>query len=196
VCLSVCLSAAVRPHYYTDPDVTWQRGRGCPLVVHCWADLQSGHGLRCYGNITRTLVTSLHPSRDMTIDDIVRTAGWAGSARAAGRRRERPQNRAPHTGSGRGRPAGDRPSTGGILNITAADWTAGFHWWRSGNKKRTQNASEYMLVLALCRVVACNGDVKTGLLKRSAGRSTTGDYRTTATSPELSCSLDLRAEHS
>ena len=25
-----------------------------PLVVHYWADLQSGHGLRCYGNITRT----------------------------------------------------------------------------------------------------------------------------------------------
>ena len=49
-------------------------------------------------------------------DDIVRTAGWAGSARAAGRRPAgdgggRPQNRAPHTGSGRGRPAGDRPPT-------------------------------------------------------------------------------------
>jgi len=67
VCLSVCLSAAVRPHYCTDPDVTWGCGRGCPLVVHYWADLQSVHGLRCYGNITRTLVTSLRPSRDMTI---------------------------------------------------------------------------------------------------------------------------------
>jgi len=66
VCLSVCLTAAVRPHYCTDPDVTWGRGRGCPLVVHYWADLQSVHGLRCYGNITRTLVTSLRPSRDMT----------------------------------------------------------------------------------------------------------------------------------
>ena len=52
--LSVCLSAAVRPHYCMDPDVTWGRARGCPLVVHYWADLQSGHGLRCYGNITRT----------------------------------------------------------------------------------------------------------------------------------------------
>jgi len=81
VCVSVCLSAAVRPHYCTDPDVTWGRGRGCPLVVYYWADLQSGHGLRCYGNITRTQVTSLRPSRDMTI---VQTAGWAGSARAAG----------------------------------------------------------------------------------------------------------------
>jgi len=82
----------------------------------------------------------------------VRTAGWAGSARAAGRRPAgdggRPQNRAPHTGSGRGRPA----AGGGVLNITAAVWTAGFHWWRSGNKKRTQNVSEYILVLALCLV--------------------------------------------
>jgi len=56
VCLCVCLSAAVRPHYCTDPDVTWGCGRGCPLVVHYWADLQSAHGMRCYGNITRTLV--------------------------------------------------------------------------------------------------------------------------------------------
>jgi len=36
-----------------------------PLVAHYWADLQSLHGLRCYGNITRTLVTSLRPSRDI-----------------------------------------------------------------------------------------------------------------------------------
>ena len=27
---------------------------GDALVVHYWADLQSVHGLRCYGNITRT----------------------------------------------------------------------------------------------------------------------------------------------
>ena len=58
VCLSVCLSAAACPHYCTDPDVTWGSGRGCPLVVHYWADLQSVHGLRCYGNITRTLVNA------------------------------------------------------------------------------------------------------------------------------------------
>jgi len=31
-------------------------------------------------------------------------------------------------------------------------WTAGFHWWRFGNTTRTQNVSEYMLVLALCLV--------------------------------------------
>jgi len=54
VSVSVCLSAAACPHYCTDPDVTWGSRRGCPLVVHYWADLQSVHGLRCYGNITRT----------------------------------------------------------------------------------------------------------------------------------------------
>jgi len=66
VCVSICLSTAVRPHYCTEPDVTCGRGRRCPLVVRYWADLQSVHGLRCYGNITRTLVTSLRPSSDMT----------------------------------------------------------------------------------------------------------------------------------
>ena len=54
VCLSVCLSLAACPHYCIDPDVTCGSGRGCPLVVHYWADLQSVHRLRCYGNITRT----------------------------------------------------------------------------------------------------------------------------------------------
>jgi len=56
-------------------------------------------------------------------------------------------------GSGRGWLAGDWPSTGGVLNITVAAWTAGFHWWRSGNITRTQNVSEYVLVLALHLVV-------------------------------------------
>jgi len=51
VCLSVCLSVAACPHYCTDPDVTWGSGRGCPLVVHYWANLQLVHGMRCYGNI-------------------------------------------------------------------------------------------------------------------------------------------------
>jgi len=65
--LCVCLSAAACPHYCTDPDVTWGNSRGCPLVVHYWADLQLVHGLRCYGNIMQTLViTSLPPPHDMT----------------------------------------------------------------------------------------------------------------------------------
>jgi len=52
--LCVCLSAAACSHYCTDADVTWGSGRGCPLVVHYWADLQSVHEWRSYGNITRT----------------------------------------------------------------------------------------------------------------------------------------------
>ena len=54
VCVSVCLSAATCLHYCTDPDVTWVSGRGCPLFVHYWADLQSVHRLHCCGNIMRT----------------------------------------------------------------------------------------------------------------------------------------------
>jgi len=49
VCVSVCLSAAVCPRYCTDPGVTWGVV-GAALVVHYWADLQSVHGMRCYGN--------------------------------------------------------------------------------------------------------------------------------------------------
>ena len=43
----VCVCVCPRPH----ADVTLRHGRGCPLVVHYWADLQSVHGLRCYDNI-------------------------------------------------------------------------------------------------------------------------------------------------
>ena len=52
--------------------------------------------------------------------------------------------------SGRGWLAGDWPLTDGVLNITAPAWTAGFHWWRSGNITRTQNVREYMLALDIC----------------------------------------------
>jgi len=51
VCLSVGLSIATFPHYCTDPDVTWGYGRGCRLVMHYWADLQSVHRYRYYDNI-------------------------------------------------------------------------------------------------------------------------------------------------
>ena len=84
VCLSVCLSVRGRtPTLLHGPGCNLGRGRGCPLVVHYWADLQSVHGLRCYGNITmitRTLVTSLRPFRDMTTRErsagCAHTAGW------------------------------------------------------------------------------------------------------------------------
>jgi len=52
VCVCVCLSFAAFPHYCKDLDVTWGNGRGCPLVVHYWADLQSLHGFRCYDNLS------------------------------------------------------------------------------------------------------------------------------------------------
>jgi len=39
------------PTLLMDPDVSWGNGRGCPLVVHYWADLQSVHGFRCHNNI-------------------------------------------------------------------------------------------------------------------------------------------------
>ena len=49
--LCACLSLAAFPHYCMHPDVTWGNGRGCPLVVHYWADLQLVHGFSCYDNI-------------------------------------------------------------------------------------------------------------------------------------------------
>jgi len=58
VCVSVHSS-----HYCTDPDVTWGNGRGCPPVVHYWADLQLVHGFRRYDSIAlRVLAISAHNS--------------------------------------------------------------------------------------------------------------------------------------
>jgi len=56
-----------------------------------------------------------------------------------------------------GWPVTGRQWVGGVLNITAAAWTAGFHWWHSGDITRMQNVSEYMLVLALCLVDIIRG---------------------------------------
>ena len=51
VCVSVCLSVCGRmPTLLHGPGCNLGSGRGCPLVVHYWADLQAVHGLRCYGN--------------------------------------------------------------------------------------------------------------------------------------------------
>jgi len=55
--LCVCLSRAAFPHYCTDPDVTWENGRGCSLVVHYWADLQSMHKFCCYDNIQEKYIS-------------------------------------------------------------------------------------------------------------------------------------------
>jgi len=57
VCVCVCLSVCPRPHAHltarSNPDVTWE-GVGMSPSCHYLADLQSVHGLRCYGKITRT----------------------------------------------------------------------------------------------------------------------------------------------
>jgi len=127
VCLCVCLSAAARPHYCTDPDVTWGRGRGCPLVVHYWVDLQSVHGLRCYGNTI-----------EMQSPAVICQA-----------------HRMPHAyrihGGGiimYNLPA-KTPLTGDNMDASAA-CTIPFCPYGGGVVTRTQNVSEYMLVLALC----------------------------------------------
>jgi len=68
--------------------------------MHYWADLQSVHRLRCYGNITRTLVTAcVHP------------AIWRHSANA--RRGLRALL------------AGDWWVTGGVLKIARRMWEVG-----------------------------------------------------------------------
>jgi len=60
-------------------------------------------------------------------DDIVRMAGWVGSARVAD---QRAMGDTPKTARciRQVGAAGNRPPTGGALNITAAVWNAGFHW--------------------------------------------------------------------
>jgi len=49
VCMSVYLSVPRGiPTLLHGPGCNLGNGRGCPLVVHYWADLKSVHGLRCY----------------------------------------------------------------------------------------------------------------------------------------------------
>ena len=49
--ICVCLSVRGRmPTLLHGPGCNLGSRRGCPLVVHYWADLQSLHALRCYGN--------------------------------------------------------------------------------------------------------------------------------------------------
>jgi len=51
LCVCDCLSLATVPHYCTGPDVSCGNGRGCPLVVHCWENLQSVHEFCCCDSI-------------------------------------------------------------------------------------------------------------------------------------------------
>jgi len=51
VCVSVCLSVRARmPTLLDGPGCNLGNGSG-PLVVHCWADLQSVHEFHCYDDI-------------------------------------------------------------------------------------------------------------------------------------------------
>jgi len=59
--LCVCLSVPRHiPTLLHNPDVTWGNGRGCPLIVHYWEDLQSVHGFRYYDNTHVYKLTSLY----------------------------------------------------------------------------------------------------------------------------------------
>jgi len=48
--LCICACVCPSPHFHTTAP-TRRNGRGCPLVAHCWADLQSVRGFSCYDNI-------------------------------------------------------------------------------------------------------------------------------------------------
>jgi len=127
VCVCVCLSAAACLHYCTDPDVTCGSDRGGPLVMHYWADLQSVHGLHCYDNARNA---------------------WQSPAVI------RQAHRTPHALC---MPA-KTPLTSDKIDARAACPTLSamtlFHFVHTAGccnvVTRTQNVSEYMLVLALC----------------------------------------------
>ena len=81
VCVCVCLSAAACPHYCTDPDVTW-------VVVGDAPSCALLGGFAIGAQVALLWQHKANPSYKLAsiprYDDIVRTAGWAGSARAAG----------------------------------------------------------------------------------------------------------------
>jgi len=124
VCLSVCLSAAACLHYCTDPDVTWGSGRGCPLVVHHWADLQSMHGLRCYGNTSNA---------------------WQSPAVI------RQAHHTPHPLCHALRMPAKTPLASANIDAPAG-CAVPFRPYCGDVVMRTRNVSEYMLVLTLCLV--------------------------------------------
>jgi len=80
VCVSVCLSAAVRPHYCTDPDVTWGRGRGCPPSCALFGGFAIGArvALLWQHNVNPNYKRASIPR----YDDIVRTAAAGRGLRA------------------------------------------------------------------------------------------------------------------
>ena len=93
--------------------------------MHYWADLQSVHGLRCYGN----------------------TMEMCGRAQ---RQSVRPTARRTHYACVRR--AAKTPLTGDKIDAPAA-CAVPFRPYCGGVVTRTQNVSEYMFVLALCLVI-------------------------------------------
>ena len=63
LCVSLSVPRRILTLLHGPADVTSRNHRGCPIVVHCWADLQSVHGFRYYDNIApkcqRVLVLAL-----------------------------------------------------------------------------------------------------------------------------------------
>jgi len=137
--LCVCLSTDVHPHYCTDADVTWGRGRGCPLVVHYFAGFAIG------ARVALLWQHNANPSYKLAsiprYDDIVNgclsgvcvccwpvTGGWQWAFSKL------------HAVYGKWAWLAGRwlAVDGGVLNITAAAGTVGFHWWPSGNITRTR----------------------------------------------------------
>jgi len=95
-----------------------------PLVVHYWADLQSVHGLRCYGN-TRNAWQS--PA-------VIRPAHRTPLALRMPAKTPLASDKI------------DAPAACATLSATRP-----FHFvYAAGVVTRTRNVSEYMLVLALC----------------------------------------------
>jgi len=95
--------------------------RGCPLVVHYWADLQSVHGLRCYGN---------------------RNA-WQSPAVI------RHAHRTPHALRMPAKTPLTSDNACCVRNVICIE-AVPFRPYCGGVVTRTRNVSEYMLVLALC----------------------------------------------
>jgi len=109
-----------------------------PLIVHYWADLQSVHKLRCYGN-TRN--------------------AWRSSAVI------RQAHRTPHALSIRRRLPSNRRAC--CVRDVICNEAVPFRPYCGGVVTRTRNVSENMLVLSLCLVVIsvfCDGTCRYGIL--------------------------------
>jgi len=124
LCLSYLSVRGRMPTLLHGPGCNLGSGRGCPLVVHCWADLQSVHVLRCYGN-----------TMEMQSPAVIRHA-----------------HRTPHACRTRTlRMPAKTPLAGDKIDAPAA-CAVPFCPYCGGVVTRAQNVSEYMLVLALCLV--------------------------------------------